>query len=78
MTEQEETNDPIKYWEEVLRTNKQNLSYEKDNIKKYTESIEMIKSDHDNRLKGLDMDKQETELLMKLYPEHGDGRRLAG
>ena len=71
MQEGESEQNPEDYYGDIIKTNKFNLKGEKNNVEKYAKAREILDKQIKETEKGLDLDFEETELIKKLYPEHG-------
>ena len=64
--------DPKKYWNEVIKVNKNNVKYEEGQIQQYTDGMDRLQRDAKKQEEQLNLEKEEMELLKKLYPEHNE------
>lgn len=63
---------PEEYWDEVIKVNKNNIKYEEGQMQQYNDGMVRLKRDAEKQLDQLNLEREEMELLKKLYPKHDE------
>ena len=65
-------NDPIKHWDIAYKTAKKNIASEEKVLEDVDKYLKLLEEDTKDKEEQLELEKEENELCMKLYPEFGE------